>query len=102
MKLAYVHPSVARRPRRRSTNPDAPPTACAAAEGELDETTFSPGERVILHAIEEEARLLLSDGGRWRSRSPTIRTTTAKWAAQGHHAARFRRSSVSRLRGGWI
>jgi hypothetical protein len=87
-KAVYVHPaSHAGGP--SSTNANAPPYGVRfRLEASFDETPFTPGAKVILHALKRFG-MLLSDGGNIALTFADDRTTTAKWASQGITAQSF-------------
>jgi hypothetical protein len=85
---AYVHPAThAGSP--SSSNPDAPPYGVRLRlKASFDETSFSAGEKTLLHAMKTYG-MLLSDGGTIALTFADDRTTTAKWASQGITAQSF-------------
>jgi hypothetical protein len=85
---AYVHPaSHAGSP--SNANPNAPPYGVRfRLKAAFDETPFSAGAKVILHAMKTYG-MLLSDGGNVALTFADDRTTTAKWAALGITARTF-------------
>jgi hypothetical protein len=89
MKMdVYVHPaSHAGSP--ASTNANAPPYGVRfRLRADFDETSYSAGAKVILHAMKKYG-MLLSDGGEVPLTFADDRTSTAKWAGQGITAQTF-------------
>lgn len=84
----YVHPaSHAGSP--SSTNANAPPYGVRLRlKATFDETRFSAGAKVILHAMKKYG-MLLSDGGTIPLTFADDRTSTAKWSGQGITAQTF-------------
>jgi serine/threonine-protein kinase len=87
-KSVYVHPaSHAGAP--SSTNANAPPYGVRfRLKAAFDETSYSAGAKVILHAMKTYG-MLLSDGGNIALTFADDRTTTAKWAGQSITALSF-------------
>jgi hypothetical protein len=87
-KLAYVHPAThAGAP--SNTDANAPPYGVRLRlEAAFDETPYSAGEKVILHAMKTYG-MLLSDGGTIALTFADDRTTAAKWATVGVDAQSF-------------
>jgi hypothetical protein len=81
-KAVYVHPAThAGGP--SSTNANAPPYGVRfRLKASFDETPFSTGAKVILHAMKKYG-MLLSDGGNIALTFADDRTSTAKWASVG-------------------
>lgn len=66
-----------------STDPNAPPYGVRfRLKASFDETTFTPGARVILRALKRYG-MILSDGGNIALTFADDRTTTAKWSQVG-------------------
>ena len=81
-KSVYVHPAThAGGP--ASTNPDAPPYGVRfRLKASFDETPYSAGARVILHAMKKYG-MILSDGGNIALTFADDRLSPSKWAALG-------------------
>ena len=80
-KSVYVHPAThAGAP--SNTDANAPPYGVRfRLKASFDETPFTAGAKVILHAMKKYG-MLLSDGGNIALTFADDRTSTAKWAAQ--------------------
>jgi hypothetical protein len=93
-KSVYVHPAThAGAP--SNTDANAPPYGVRfRLKAAFDETPFTAGAKVILHAMKKYG-MLLSDGGNIALTFGDDRTSTAKWAAQGITAQTFNSIGVS-------
>jgi hypothetical protein len=78
-----------------STSPDAPPYGVRLRlKSTFDETPYSAGARVVLHALKKYG-MILSDGGNIALTFADDRLSTAKWSAQGITAQSFNSLRVS-------
>jgi hypothetical protein len=93
-KSVYVHPAThAGSP--SNTDANAPPYGVRfRLKASFDETPFTTGAKVILHAMKKYG-MLLSDGGNIALTFADDRTSTAKWAAQGITAQTFNSIGVN-------
>lgn len=93
----FVRPAVHAGGPSNTTHPDAPPYGVRLRlKANFDESTFTPGAKVILHAMKKYG-MILSDGGNIALTFADDRLTTAKWAGVGITAQTFNNIPVSQF-----